>query len=125
MSKINDIAISQNFKLHEFECKDGSHQVVLDPKLLQLTQKLRDRLGQSMVIESAYRNVTHNKKVKGSANSQHLLGKAIDVHVKQFKGMTVDQLANMGRAVGFTGIFKYSWGCHFDVRDKATEGDFR
>lgn len=123
MSRVNDIQISKNFKLYEFECRDGSHQVVIHPKLLDLAQKLRDRLGKPVVINSAYRTAAYNKKIGGSPNSQHMLGMAIDV--RAVPGMTIDQLASMGRAVGFTGIGKYSWGCHFDVRAQRTEWDYR
>lgn len=121
--RTNDIQVSKNFKLYEFECKDGSNQVVLHPKLLELSQKLRDRLGKPVVINSAYRNQSHNRSVGGSPTSQHLYGKAIDV--RAIPGLTIDQLASAGRNVGFTGIGKYSWGCHFDVRDRAAEWDYR
>lgn len=123
MGRINDIRISKNFKLYEFECKDGNHQVVIHPKLLELAQRLRDRIGKPVVINSAYRTVAYNKKIGGSPNSQHLLGKAVDVRLPP--GMTVDELAEHGRAVGFTGIGKYAWGCHFDVRDQPAQWDSR
>jgi len=121
--RINDIRISENFKLYEFECNDGSHQVVIHPRLLQLAQKLREHLGKPIVIHSAYRTTEYNRKIGGSPNSRHLLGEAIDV--RAVLGLTIDQLASSGRAVGFTGIGKYPWGCHFDIRDKATEWDYR
>lgn len=121
--RTNDIQISPNFKLYEFECKDGSNLVMVHPKLLELAQKLRERVGKPIVINSAYRTPEHNRKIAGSPNSQHLLGKAIDV--RAVPGLTIDQLAAMGRAVGFTGVGKYPWGCHFDVRDKSTEWDYR
>lgn len=123
MSRINDIRISKNFKLYEFECKDGNHQVVIHPKLLELAQNLRDRIGKPVVINSAYRTPEYNRKIGGSPTSQHLYGKAIDV--RAVPGLTIEQLAAMGRDAGFTGIGKYTWGCHFDVRETRAEWDYR
>lgn len=123
MSRINDIRISKNFKLYEFECKDGNHQVVIHPKLLELAQNLRDRIGKPIIINSAYRTPEYNRKIGGSPTSQHLYGKAIDV--RAVPGLTIDELAAHGRAVGFAGIGKYTWGCHFDVREDRAEWDYR
>lgn len=120
--RVNDIQISKNFKLYEFECREGN-EVKLDPKLLELTQKLRDRLGRALKINSAYRTPEYNRKIGGSENSQHILGKAVDI--AKPSGMTIDLLASHGKAVGFTGIGKYTWGCHFDVREKVSQWDFR
>lgn len=119
--RLNDIQVSKNFKLYEFECK-STGEVKLDPKLLELAQKLRDRIG-PVKINSSYRTHEHNKAIGGSPNSQHMLGKAMDV--SKPSNMTIDQLAAHGKSVGFTGIGKYPWGCHFDVRVTPTNWDFR
>lgn len=55
---------------------------VLDP--------LREALGRSVAINSAYRSAAVNKAIGGSTTSQHMLGEAADIRVD---GMTPQQLA--------------------------------
>jgi uncharacterized protein YcbK (DUF882 family) len=112
-NQMNKIKISTNFSLHEFQCKDGSNLVKLDEKLLEKLQQLRDKLGKAIVIHSGYRTPEYNKKVGGSPNSQHLLGKAADISVA---GMTPKQLAALAEQIGFDGIGIYSTFVHVDVR---------
>lgn len=114
--RTNDIKISENFKLYEFECK-GSGLVKLDPVLLSKLQALRTRLGKPIVITSGYRSVEHNKKVGGSPNSQHLLGKAADIQVS---GMTPAQVAAEAEKIGFGGIGIYKTFVHVDTRATRT-----
>ncbi|HHU77166.1 MAG TPA: DUF882 domain-containing protein [Firmicutes bacterium] len=113
---MNNIRISPNFLLREFECKDGTHQVRIDSRLLQKLQALRDKVGRPVVILSGYRNPAHNKAVGGSPGSQHLLGRAADIVVS---GYSVQKLAEISREIGFTGIGIYNSFVHVDVRGKA------
>jgi len=55
---------------------------VLDP--------LREALGRSVSVNSAYRSAAVNKAIGGSTTSQHMLGEAADIRVD---GMTPQQLA--------------------------------
>jgi uncharacterized protein YcbK (DUF882 family) len=110
---MNDIQISKNFKLSEFQCKDSSQLVKIDEKLLALLQIMRDKLGKPMTIHSGYRTPEYNKKVGGSPNSQHLKGTACDFSVK---GMTPKQLAVIAEQVGFDGIGVYKTFIHCDCR---------
>lgn len=112
---MNNIKISKNFKLKEFECKDGSHLVKIDSNLVTKLQKLRDLIGKPIIINSAYRTPSHNKKVNGSPTSQHLLGKAVDIRVN---GISPDTLAKYAEKVGFDGIGIYKNFVHVDVRGK-------
>ena len=114
--KLNDIKISKNFNLKEFECKDGSHQVVVDSELVHKLQKLRDELNNAIIINSAYRNESHNKAVGGSPNSQHLLGKAVDISLHN-QDVEAQSIANIARDIGFNGIGIYDTFIHLDVRD--------
>lgn len=112
---INDIKISENFRLYEFECNDGNHEVKLDPKLLELLQEFRTKKGKPIYINSAYRTPEHNKAVGGATDSAHLRGEAADITVR---GMTSLQIAHLAEAIGFTGIGVYDNFCHVDVREK-------
>jgi hypothetical protein len=113
MGAINDIKISENFRLREFECKDGNNEVKLDPELLVYLQTLRIRLGKPISINSGYRTPEHNKKVGGVPNSYHIQGMAADIVVK---GLTPKQVATEARKCGFRGIITYATFTHLDTR---------
>ena len=110
---MNNIPISKNFKLYEFQCKDGSNLVKVDSELISKLQKLRDTIGKPIIINSAFRTVEHNKSVGGSPTSQHLLGKAADIRVSN---MTPKQLATYCEKIGFGGIGIYKTFVHVDTR---------
>lgn len=109
---MNDIKISKNFNLKEFQCKEGG-QVKLDETLLFKLQELRDRVGVPITIVSAYRTPEYNKKCGGSPKSQHMEGKAIDIQIKDF---TPAKVAVLAESLEFDGIGIYSTFTHLDVR---------
>lgn len=121
---MNRIKISKDFSLHEFQCKDGSGLVKVDSGLLDKLQQLRDRLGLPMTINSAYRTPEHNKKVSGATNSQHLLGKAVDISILNQK-LDIETIRDLADAIGFTGIGIYDTFIHLDVRDTPNKWDLR
>lgn len=114
---LNDMMLSKNFKLSEFECHDGSHEVLLSHTLVLRLQSLRDLVGRPVHIVSAYRNFEHNKEVGGSPNSRHLRGEAADIKVAN---IAPQQLAKFAQEAGFTGIGIYMHNgdsfVHVDVR---------
>jgi len=110
---MNNIKVSKNFRLREFQCKDGSQLVKVDSKLVTRLQKLRDRIKKPIYITSGYRTASHNKKVGGSPTSQHLYGRAVDIKVT---GMNPKTLAKHAESVGFDGIGIYKTFVHVDVR---------
>lgn len=117
----NDIKVSENFMLYEFESPD-THEVIVHAKLIECLQKLRDKYG-STHINSGYRTVEHNKRVGGVADSQHRYGKAADIHIKS--GWTPEKLAALAKECGFTGIGLYKTFVHMDVRDTPVRFDNR
>lgn len=120
--KNGNVQLSKNFSLKEFQCKDGSDTVLVEGKLVEKLQKLRERLGKPILINSAYRTPAYNKRVGGAPKSQHMLGLAADVQVK---GLTPAQVAEHAKAVGFTGIGLYDTFTHIDVRSNVARWDFR
>lgn len=70
------------FKPHEFACKCGKCGGGIDrmdPWLLQLIDRARERAGVPFVITSGYRCPTHNRNVGGVADSAHVYGLAVDI----------------------------------------------
>ena len=78
--RLNDLAISDHFRLREFECP-CCHCVRLSPPLLFRLEVLRAIWGRPILITSGYRCPEHNVRVKGSPRSLHMLGRAADVVV--------------------------------------------
>ena len=55
-----------------------------------ILEPVRDHFGKAVVVHSGYRSPAVNTAVKGSANSQHCKGEAVDFHVT---GVTVLEVA--------------------------------
>lgn len=110
-------AVSTNFKVREYASKDGADLVVVHPKLAEILQKIRTHFGRPVTITSAFRTETHNKKVGGEANSQHLYGRAADIKVTGVSPKKVAEYAEtLLKNTGGIGI--YDTFCHIDVRSK-------
>ena len=75
--------LTENFLLQEFYCKDGTDipAELIDnvQELADSLQSLREYLGESIFINSAYRHREYNQSIGGSSRSQHLLAKASDI----------------------------------------------
>lgn len=105
--------LSTNFKVSEFACKDGTDKVLIDNEMVFILQKIREIAGKAVVINSAYRTVSHNKKQGGASNSYHLYGRAFDI---KSSGLTVDEICAIANTLGVKGIIKYSNFVHIDSR---------
>ena len=120
---MNDIQISKNFKLSEFESPD-TKEVKVDGELASLLQQLREKIGRPLIINSAYRTKQHNKAVGGVENSQHRLGKAVDISLENLT-YTADDVEKLAEQIGFKGIGKYNTFIHLDVREYPARWDNR
>lgn len=122
LAKDGEKNLSANFKVKEFACKDGSNAIFVDDELVRVLQDIRDHFNRPVTITSAYRTVTHNKKVGGSPKSQHLYGTAADIQVKDTPPEFVAQYAETLLAgTGGIGIYPKKAGrahgwVHVDVR---------
>ena len=73
--------LTPNFDEDEFTCKCGCGLNGINRELVNLLQKLREDFNSPMVITSGLRCEDWNTQTKGSANSSHLWGMAVDVSV--------------------------------------------
>lgn len=108
--------LSDNFKVREFACQDGSDPVFVSPELVKVLQKIRTHFGKAVTINSGFRTASHNKKVGGATYSQHQYGTAADIQVKGVEPKKVAAFAetlmpNKG-GIGIYGTFT-----HIDVRE--------
>ena len=89
-------------------------------KLVKVFEDFRAYFGnQPLVIGSCYRTPSWNRKQGGASKSQHLQGRAIDIHcpknvpIKEFR-QRAKLFANENKNVG--GLGWYRWGVHLDIR---------
>lgn len=109
--------LSVNFQVKEFACKDGSDGILIDTELVKVLQRIRDHFKKAVVINSAYRNASYNKKVGGVSNSQHTKGTAADIKVIGYSPKVVAEfIESIMPDKG--GIGLYSSFVHVDVRTK-------
>jgi hypothetical protein len=92
-----------SFSPRELACK-GTGELVIDDHAMGLLQNLRNRLGKPLVLTSAYRSASHNKRVGGAKRSKHLEAIAFDVRMENHDPHEFEAAA---RAAGFTGFGYY------------------
>lgn len=94
----DNIQFSKNFNSSEFECPESKdHKINRD--LVDSLQDLRDKFGKSITITSGYRSQAHNDKIGGVKNSQHVLGRAVDITAKDLDKL-YDLCLSIFNAVG-------------------------
>lgn len=110
-------ALSANFRVREFACKDGSDVILIAPELVNVLQKVRNYFARPVTITSAYRTPSHNKREGGEQFSQHQYGTAADIVVT---GITPARVAKYVESLmpntGGIGIYKNF--THIDTRVK-------
>ena len=123
--------LTNNFNKAEFDCKCGCEmpkEVLINiQKLANQLQILRNKVGVSVKINSAYRCIKHNKSIGGVSNSQHVLGKASDVVINGFKASKtfdlISELINDGNMLQ-GGLGAYNSFTHYDIRKTKARWDF-
>ena len=119
LKKDGDKHLTKDFRVREFRCKDGSDKILIDTDLVNLLQQIRDAFGRAVTINSAYRTPTHNKRVGGASNSQHVKGTAADIRVQGVPPFAIaawmeQHIKSVGKHA--CGYYPISLFCHVDVR---------
>ena len=124
LKKHGNTRLSENFRVKEFRCKDGTDKILIDTNLIKMLEKLRAKLleelgGEVKInINSGYRTEAHNKKIGGSTTSKHCKGKAADIICK-LNGKTVHakEVCAAAQDLDVDGIaYISSRATHVDVR---------
>lgn len=115
--------LTENFKLSEFKCKDGT-QVPENlkenvQKLANNLQVLRDHIGKPIRVISGYRSPKYNRRIGGAKKSQHMFAKAADIKVKgmhpdEVREVILDLIKAGKMAKG--GVGRYTTFVHYDTR---------
>jgi len=108
--------LSEHFDTREFVCKHCGKLPPkgISPQLIVFLEKLREHFGEPVTVNSGYRCSVYNKRVGGATKSQHLLGTAADITVRNVGPSTVHAWANDANPTG--GVGRYSNFTHVDVR---------
>lgn len=115
---------SKYFKRYEFACKCGCGFDVVDSELLEVLEGLREHFNNPIIITSGNRCATHNNAIGGENKSQHMLGKAVDIKIKDIHEDEV--VAYLERHYSdMYGIGRYVGRTHIDVREQKARWDFR
>lgn len=121
LSKDGNKRLSKNFRVREFRCKDGSDVILIDSKLINVLQHIRNKLGVSLTITSGYRTPGYNQRIGGSSNSMHTKGMAADVTAEGIDPIIIAYIANEylddcgGVELGSYGVGNTGY-VHIDVR---------
>ena len=106
--------ISNHFTRAEAACKCGCGFDSMDAITLKIADKARDFANEPITPSSACRCKTHNVKVGGAKNSQHLLARAMDLPVSNPKALYDYLCKKYPNQYGF-GL--YSSFVHIDIPD--------
>jgi hypothetical protein len=121
------VQLSKNFNSYEFRCGLGRpcacSTILIDTKLVEYLQKIRDHFGKSITITSGYRCPSYNKSVSKSTSSYHTKGMAGDIVVS---GVAPREVAKYAESIGILGIGLYETQAdgHFTHIDTRTTKSF-
>jgi uncharacterized protein YcbK (DUF882 family) len=109
--------LSPHFSRKELACRCCG-RLIVDPRLIEALEALRQLGGVPIVIHAGYRCPAHNREVGGVPNSEHTRGLAADIHIP---GLSLQQMYAMASEVpqfaqGGIGAYDTNF-LHVDVRD--------
>ena len=90
-SYFNAPAQKSHFSAAELMCPCcGVGADKMSPNMLQMAEEIRHENGDKpMIVSSGYRCKKHKAEVGGNANSHHLYGQAMDVHINGVPASTI------------------------------------
>ncbi|MFT5347801.1 MAG: hypothetical protein ACI9M3_000835 [Bacteroidia bacterium] len=115
--------MTKDFSISEFECSCGcempAHVRANIEKLAEELQVLREVVGSPITINSGYRCISYNKSVGGAISSQHLVGNAGDLVIKEHKPSDTHSLIESlikDKVMAEGGLGSYNTFTHYDNR---------
>ena len=118
-----NIFVTQNFRLREFACNDGTavpeHLIPHVRLVAEQLQIVRNYYNKPILITSAYRTPKYNRSVGGATKSMHLLALAVDtkpmwhISIDEYYKTMLELTIFKGYGIGNTFL-------HTDLRDTYT-----
>lgn len=95
------------FKDSEFKMGKALVFHKMDAEFLELLDNLRECVNEPLIINSSYRSENYNKSIRGSKNSQHIKGIAVDLHCDngKLRLKIVENALALGLTVGVAKTF--------------------
>lgn len=124
--------LTKHFNISEFACKDGTqvpyNLIDTITELAKNLEVLREYLGVPIIINSAFRNYTYNRKIGSNDNSQHPKCTASDIRTAKYSPeeiqQAIEKLIEEGKMKeGGLGIYKSF--IHYDIRGTKARWDER
>ena len=108
---------TKNFKVSEFSCHCGCGYNIIDQRVIDMAQIIREALGVPIRVNSGCRCEKHNAKVGGVKGSKHTKGLAADLScelgaAKMFD--TVKKLYADGKLPNLDYCIRYRTFIHID-----------
>ena len=119
-TKIKEMASTSGSKIY-------SDTVLIDEKLMQMIDKLFEKLKCSKyIISSGYRTSAHDKAVGGNGKGQHTKGTAVDACFYDKNGNIISPkiVSCVAQDLGFTGIANISSNYRYIHLDTRTSGKY-
>jgi uncharacterized protein YcbK (DUF882 family) len=115
---------SKHLSWNELKCKDGSRypQEYIDDgrceRLVELFEDIRTLCGNIPIkVYSAYRTIEYNKLIGGTLHSQHVQGRALDLHHTSLTNNEFYKLIRINaKLLGIGGLGRYKTFVHVDIR---------
>lgn len=116
--------ISPHFYMNEVACRDRNRTLPTGAALAsaervaELMERIRQFFGNlPITVNSWYRTKEYNAQVGGAAESQHMLGRAVDFTVEGISPATVQRrLLPVMKELGINGLGMYKRFTHVDIR---------
>ncbi|MES2769907.1 MAG: D-Ala-D-Ala carboxypeptidase family metallohydrolase [Bdellovibrionota bacterium] len=117
-----NLKIAPSFVLSEFMSIEKGNIGIFSTAVVKIIQKLRDKTGAALKINSAFRSPKWNEGIDGSATwSRHQYGDGVDIASSK---VGLDTLISYCKQLGATFTLKYTSHVHCDWRNMALEPQF-
>ena len=119
-----DVQLSPHFKQREFACKCGCGFNVVDQRLVDGLELMRERIGHPIILTCGCRCLKHNAAVGGVPTSYHLQGMAADITCPSIPLRDLYKIAFRSRfGDGGIGLYPDKHFIHVDVGPRREWGE--
>lgn len=86
----------------------------LKPEIVKILKQVERHYGKKVIVTSGYRSKSHNRRVRGARNSQHMYCRAADIRVPGVSKHALAKYARTIKGIGGVGVYCRSSFVHLD-----------